>query len=178
MNAQDGISLEIAALADGYRMSAITPEDVVDAVYERIAAYEDPAVWTALVPREQALTRARALPKDMSGYPLYGVPFAVKDNIDVAHMPTTAACPDYAYVPVASAPLVDRLLEAGAILIGKNNMDQFATGLSGMRSPYGTPRNALVPGLVPGGSSSGSASAVSAGLVSFAIGTTYSLASL
>ena len=100
-----------------------------------------------------------------------GIPFAVKDNIDVAGYPTTAACPDYAYVPQASAPAVAALIDAGAILIGKTNLDQFATGLVGVRSPYGVPRNPVAPDCVPGGSSSGSAVAVSAGLVSFALGT-------
>ena len=171
MTAVDGISLEIAALAAAYATGSVTPESVIGWVYDRIEAYDDPAVWTALVPREDALGRARDLPDAVAGFSLYGVPFAVKDNIDVAGMPTTAACPDFAYVAEASAPLVDALTAAGAILIGKNNMDQFATGLSGMRSPYGTPRNPAAPHLVPGGSSSGSAAAVSAGLVSFSIGT-------
>ena len=99
------------------------------------------------------------------------IPFAVKDNIDVAGLPTTAACPDYAYVPERSAPVVERLLAAGAILIGKTNLDQFATGLVGVRTPYPVPKNALDPDLVPGGSSSGSAVAVARGLVGFALGT-------
>ena len=99
------------------------------------------------------------------------MPFAVKDNIDVAGLPTTAACPGYAYVPTESAPCVTRLLDEGAILVGKTNMDQFATGLVGVRSPYGSPRNPFDRTLVPGGSSSGSAVAVAAGIVSFALGT-------
>ena len=103
--------------------------------------------------------------------PLYGVPFAVKDNIDVAGMPTTAACPGFAYEAKASAEVVQRLVDAGAIVIGKTNLDQFATGLVGVRSPYGVPRNPFDAAYVPGGSSSGSAVAVSSGLVSFSLGT-------
>ena len=103
--------------------------------------------------------------------PLYGVPVAVKDNIDVAGLPTTAACPAFAYDPGKDATCVARLRRAGAIVIGKTNLDQFATGLVGVRSPYGTPRNLFDPALIPGGSSSGSAIAVGAGLVPLALGT-------
>ncbi len=148
---------------------------VVDAVYARIAADGDPALWIALVPATQARTRAAALAAlDTAArekLPLYGIPFAVKDNIDVAGMPTTAACPAYAYTPERDANVVGRLLAAGAILIGKTNLDQFATGLVGVRSPYGTPRNAFDSAYAPGGSSSGSATSVAKGLVSFALGT-------
>ena len=103
--------------------------------------------------------------------PLYGIPFAVKDNIDVAGLPTTCACPEFAYVAERSATVVERLEQAGAILIGKTNLDQFATGLNGTRSPYGIPASAFNPDYISGGSSSGSAVAVAAGLVSFALGT-------
>ena len=103
--------------------------------------------------------------------PLYGVPVAVKDNIDVAGLPTTAACPAFAYDAGKDATCVARLRRAGAIVIGKTNLDQFATGLVGVRSPYGTPRNLFDPALIPGGSSSGSAIAVGAGLVPLALGT-------
>ena len=106
-----------------------------------------------------------------NGRPLWGVPFAVKDNIDVAGLPTTAACPGYAYTSATTAPAVQRLLDAGALLIGKTNLDQFATGLVGTRSPYGVPRNVFDASYVPGGSSSGSACAVAAGIVPFALGT-------
>jgi len=138
-------------------------------VYARIAAQGDDRVWIHLVPRSEAQQAARSL-ADPS-LPLYGIPFAVKDNIDVAGVPTTAACPTYAYTPARSASAVERLIGAGAILIGKTNMDQFATGLVGTRSPYGVARNPFSSGHIPGGSSSGSAVAVSAGLVSFALGT-------
>jgi len=177
MTRPDGISLEIAALAQAYDAGDVRPVDVIGAVYDGIAAWGDDAAWITMVPREEALAAAAALPVDPEGaparvgLPLYGVPFAVKDNLDVAGMTTTAACADFAYVPRRSATVVERLIAAGAVLIGKNNLDQFATGLSGMRSPYGTPRNPVTPDMVPGGSSSGSAAAVSAGLVSFSIGT-------
>ncbi|MFZ5654500.1 MAG: allophanate hydrolase [Pseudomonadota bacterium] len=111
-----------------------------------------------------------ALPPAARG-PLHGVPFAVKDNLDVAGLPTTAACPDFAYVPELTAPAVQRLLDAGALLVGKTNLDQFATGLSGTRTPYGAPANAFDPAYICGGSSSGSALALAHGLVSFALGT-------
>src|SRR5947209_9841541 len=103
--------------------------------------------------------------------PLYGIPVAVKDNIDVKGLSTTAACPAFAYQPATDATAVARLRRAGAIIIGKTNLDQFATGLVGTRSPYGTPRNLFDPRLIPGGSSSGSAPAVAAGLVPLALGT-------
>ncbi|NAS24978.1 allophanate hydrolase [Herbidospora sp. NEAU-GS84] len=160
------MDLQIPALRAAYR-KGLHPREVVAEVYRRIKARGDDGVWITLRPEEEVLA---GLPDD-PGLPLYGVPFAVKDNIDVAGLPTTVACPDFAYAPGRSAPLVDRLIGAGAILIGKNNLDQFATGLSGSRSPYGSVESPLVKGLISGGSSSGSAVAVSAGLVSFSIGT-------
>ena len=108
---------------------------------------------------------------DAAQLPLYGMPVAVKDNIDVAGLPTTAACPAFAYSPAHDATSVARLRAAGAIVIGKTNLDQFATGLVGVRSPYGIPSNPLRDDLIPGGSSSGSAVAVAAGLVPLALGT-------
>jgi allophanate hydrolase len=135
-------------------------------------AYADPALWIARVPDDAVRARAAALEAEGPlGRPLWGVPFAVKDNLDVAGMPTTAACPGYAYVPEATAPVVQRLLDAGAVLLGKTNLDQFATGLVGTRSPYGTPRNPFDPLRAPGGSSSGSAVAVAAGIARVALGT-------
>lgn len=135
-------------------------------------AHGDPAIWIARCDDAAILDRARVLAAEgPRGRPLWGVPFAVKDNIDVAGMPTTAACPAYAYVPHRDAPAVARLLAAGAVLVGKTNLDQFATGLVGVRSPYGVPRNVFAADRVPGGSSSGSAVAVAAGIVAFALGT-------
>jgi allophanate hydrolase len=164
-------SLEIRSLLRRYRESEVTPRAVIEAIYDRIDSRGDDAVWISLVDREQALRLADDLGADASSKPLFGIPFAVKDNIDVAGMPTTAACPDFAYVPSVSATVVDSLLEAGAILIGKTNLDQFATGLNGTRSPYGAPSTPFDEDSISGGSSSGSAVAVSAGLVSFSLGT-------
>ena len=145
----------------------------IEETYAAIAAHDDPALFITLRPQARgASPRPSGLRAAGSqGKPLYGVPFAVKDNIDVAGLPTTAACPAFAYTPARSAFVVQRLVDAGAIAIGKTNLDQFATGLVGVRSPYGVPRNALRADLIPGGSSSGSATAVGAGLVPFALGT-------
>lgn len=147
----------------------------VEAAQEALAAdaaHADPAIWITRVPDAAVIEAARRLEAEgPRGRPLWGVPFAVKDNIDVAGLPTTAACPDFATTPAVSAPVVQRLLDAGALLLGKTNLDQFATGLTGVRSPYGTPRNVFDPALVPGGSSSGSACVVAAGIVPFALGT-------
>jgi allophanate hydrolase len=145
---------------------------VVAEAYRRLAAVDDPGIFLTLVPEAEAQAAAAALPSfDPVAMPLWGVPFAVKDNIDVAGLPTTAACPDFAFTPTETAPAVARLQKAGAILIGKTNLDQFATGLVGLRTPYPAPRNAIDPAYVPGGSSSGSAVAVAHGIVSFALGT-------
>ncbi len=167
------IDLSIAALTAAYGAGDLDPRTVVTEVLRRVDAYPDPAVWIAKVPEEAVLARAEALaalPEDERG-PLYGVPFAVKDNIDVAGMETTVACPGAAYRPAETAAVVERLLAAGAILIGKTNLDQFATGLVGVRSPYGAPRCVFDDAYISGGSSSGSGVAVAAGLVSFALGT-------
>jgi allophanate hydrolase len=145
------------------------PADTIRETYAAVRAWNDPALFITLRDEVDAIAAATTL-SDAS-LPLFGVPFAVKDNIDVAGLPTTAACPAFAYTPAASAFVVQRLIDAGAIPIGKTNLDQFATGLVGVRSPFGIPRNARDPMLIPGGSSSGSASAVAAGLVAFALGT-------
>ena len=156
-----------AAHAAGKRLTA-----TIEETYDRIESHNDPALFIAIRTRSEALAIAeRVQASGPEGKPLYGVPFVVKDNIDVAGFPTTAACPAFAYSPAKSAFVVERLEEAGAIVIGKTNLDQFATGLVGVRSPYGVPRNALRPDLIPGGSSSGSATAVGAGLVPFSLGT-------
>jgi allophanate hydrolase len=165
-------SLDLERLRAAYHEGRLRPAQLVEGVLERISRRGDDKVWIRLLSREALLARAaeleRGAPADL---PLYGVPFAIKDNIDLAGCPTTAACPDYAYTPQASAPAVQRLLDAGAIALGKTNLDQFATGLVGTRSPYGACRNAFDARYVSGGSSSGSAIAVAAGLASFSLGT-------
>ena len=161
----------IPALHAAYA-AGLDPRAVLAETYRRLAALEDPGIFITLVPEDAAGAAAGALgPFDPVAKPLWGVPFAVKDNVDVAGLPTTAACPDFAFVAAETAPAVARLQAAGAILVGKTNLDQFATGLVGLRTPYPAPRNALDPAIVPGGSSSGSAVAVAHGLVAFAIGT-------
>ncbi len=163
----DTIAKLMAAYAGGK-----TVQSTIEETYERIVRHDDPALFIALRPKSDALALAQRLQEERrDGMPLFGVPFVVKDNIDVAGLPTTAGCPAFSYLPEKSAFVVERLERAGAIVIGKTNLDQFATGLVGVRSPYGVPRNALRPDLIPGGSSSGSATAVGAGLVPFSLGT-------
>ena len=146
--------------------------ETIAQAYRRFEAHADPALFISLRPLADALAQAERLQaQGPEGKPLWGVPFVVKDNIDVAGLPTTAACPAFAYSPARSAHVVERLEAAGAIPLAKTNLDQFATGLVGVRSPYGVPRNALRAALIPGGSSSGSATAVGAGLVPFSLGT-------
>jgi allophanate hydrolase len=164
-------SLDIASLQASYACGACTPLDVIEAVIAATAT--DPHhAWIHRIDAQALRRRARELQaRGPQGLALYGVPFAVKDNIDVADIPTTAGCPDYAYMPQRHAFVVQRLVDAGAIVIGKTNLDQFATGLNGTRSPYGACRNAFDPARISGGSSSGSAVSVALGQVSFALGT-------
>jgi len=163
-------SLDLATLAAAYR-AGLKPSALFAHLHD-LAAADEHRAWISLLPRGELLARAAALDAvDPASLPLYGVPFAVKDNIDLAGLPTTAGCPDYAYDPAESAVVVARLLAAGAIPLGKTNLDQFATGLNGTRSPYGACRNAFKPEFISGGSSSGSAVAVAAGQVSFSLGT-------
>jgi allophanate hydrolase len=171
-------SLEIPTLRRAFLAGETTVGRLIETVLDRVARWDDPALWINRVEDRAVLARAGELdalaaadPEAVARLPLFGIPFAVKDNIDVAGMPTTAGCPAFAYTPDKTAPVVSRLLDAGAVLVGKTNLDQFATGLVGARSPYGTPRNAIDARFIPGGSSSGSAVAVAAGLVSFALGT-------
>ena len=171
----DDISLDLGALRTAYDRGTLTPTTVVDVVLRRIAAQGDDGVWISRVPDEQAMERAEELEsldeEARRRSTLYGIPFAVKDCIDVAAMQTTAACPAFAYTAQRSATVVELLLAAGAILIGKTNLDQFQSGLVGTRTPYGIARNPFNSRYIPGGSSSGSAVSVSTGLVSFALGT-------
>ena len=160
--------LTIAGLRRDYRTGARTPVDVIGRIFDRIGAEGLSPIWISLADRAEALRRAARV--DLSG-PLAGVPFAVKDNIDVEGMFTTAACPSFAYRATRTATVVGRLIDAGAILIGKTNLDQFATGLVGMRSPYGACSSVFDERYISGGSSSGSAVAVAKELCAFALGT-------
>ena len=151
----------------------VTVLELAEQVIARRRAVTASGIWITEVSDAALRERAAALdalPHAARG-PLHGVPFAVKDNLDVAGLPTTAACPEFAYGPAQTAPAVQRLLDAGALLVGKTNMDQFATGLSGTRTPFGAPANAFDPAYICGGSSSGSGLALAHGLVSFALGT-------
>jgi allophanate hydrolase len=165
-------SLLIAELLHGYRTNRFTPTEVIDSVVERANRAVQRHVWITRLPREQLLDHALTLERrSIDGLPLYGIPFVIKDNIDLAGVPTTAACPQYSYVPARSSAVVQRLLDAGAIPLGKTNLDQFATGLVGTRSPHGACHNSFNADFISGGSSSGSAVAVATGLASFALGT-------
>src|SRR6478609_2555173 len=163
----------IDELTQAYRTADSTPSDVIDDLLGRIAERGDDGAWISTVEPSELILRAKQLEAhpDPTGLPLYGIPFGVKDSIDVAGVPTTLACPDYAYVPDRTAPVVQRLVDAGAIYVGKTNLDQFATGLNGTRTPYGLPRSVFGGGLISGGSSSGSALAVATGEVPFAVAT-------
>jgi allophanate hydrolase len=162
----------VAQIVQAHRAKTMSPVETVERTFARIAAHADPAIFISLRDQAEVVADARRLMEEGEAErPLYGVPVAVKDNIDVKGLPTTAACPAFAYRPGADATAVARLKRAGAIVIGKSNLDQFATGLVGVRSPYGIPRNLFDARLIPGGSSSGSAIAVAAGLVPLALGT-------
>ena len=165
--------LSIRALTAAYRAGELHPPALIDELYARIEADGLAGEWIHLVPRAEAIEQAAALAArpDAATLPLFGIPFGVKDNIDVAGMPTTAGCAGYAYLPEHSAQCVQPLLQAGALCLGKLNLDQFATGLVGSRSPYGAARNVFNPDYVAGGSSSGSAVAVAAHHVSFSLAT-------
>lgn len=165
-------NMTIPQLLQHYRDGDFTPRELIEALLERAQAAADAHTWIHLMSLQEIMPFLDRLashsPDDL---PLYGIPFAIKDNIDLAGIPTTAACPAYSYMPEQSAYIVARLLEAGAIPLGKTNLDQFATGLVGTRSPYGATVNPFNDAYIAGGSSSGSAVAVAQGLVSFALGT-------
>ncbi|MGJ8678006.1 MAG: allophanate hydrolase [Akkermansiaceae bacterium] len=164
--------LNISSIQAAYDSGEWTPTSLIKAIHACISAMEPTNIWITLLSEEQLVHYASSLELvSKEDKPLFGIPFAIKDNIDLAGVPTTAACPDYAYTPEESAFVVQTLIDAGAIPIGKTNLDQFATGLVGVRSPYGTPANAYHEDYIPGGSSSGSAVAVARGLVSFSLGT-------
>ncbi|MCE1235899.1 MAG: allophanate hydrolase [Hyphomicrobiales bacterium] len=164
--------LDLTTLADGYRDGVFTPVDVIEVVIARLHAATDPAIWISRFDDDALRAAARALgPRPDPERPLWGVPCAIKDNIDVVGLDTTAACPAFARAATEDAAVVARLKAAGAIVVGKTNLDQFATGLNGARSPYGAPRSVFDQRYVSGGSSSGSAVAVASGLVAFSLGT-------
>ena len=164
-------AITLSELRKQYQEKSLTPTILIETLWPKLES-EDPAIWIHRISKESLLERAAELDaQSLKELPLYGIPFAVKDNMDVAGCPTSAGCPDFTYQAKTHAHVVELLLSAGAILIGKTNMDQFATGLVGTRSPYGVPGNAFDPHFIPGGSSSGSAVAMAKGLVSFSLGT-------
>jgi allophanate hydrolase len=166
------MKMSIADLHQLYRQGTMTPRALVDQVRLRIEAHAEHHGWiTVLDNRALKPILDRLDGHSPDTLPLFGIPFAIKDNIDLAGVPTTAACEGFAYTPSQTATLVSKLIDAGAIPLGKTNMDQFATGLVGTRSPYGVTRNAFDPAMISGGSSSGSAVAVALGEVTFALGT-------
>ncbi|MEP6878728.1 MAG: amidase family protein, partial [Nitrosospira sp.] len=155
---------DLPSLLGCYAKGELTPSQVVQAVDAAIRNDPD-HVWIYKLPLESLMGYARVVEaQSMAALPLYGIPFAIKDNIDLARVPTTAACSAFAYTPQHNAVVVQKLIDAGAIPIGKTNLDQFATGLNGTRSPYGACRNAFDPNYISGGSSSGSAVALAKGL--------------
>ncbi len=163
--------LTIAGLLAGYRSGALTPAAVLEEVLKRIAQAPEHHAWITRLDAAQVQAYVAALAgHSPATKPLFGIPFAIKDNIDLKDIRTTAACAEFAYVPQVSATVVDRLVAAGAIPVGKTNLDQFATGLVGTRSPYGAGRNSFNPDYISGGSSAGSAVTVAQGLVSFSLG--------
>ena len=166
------LNLSIRSLRERHLAGDLTPAALMADIREELERYAGNPIWIhVLNDAELAPYLNRLAGADPRDLPLYGIPFAIKDNIDLARVPTTAACPAYAYTPARSAYVVERLIAAGAIPVGKTNLDQFATGLVGTRSPFGATRNAFNPDYISGGSSSGSAVAVALGLASFSLGT-------
>ncbi len=163
-------SFEISVLTAEY-VSGKSPEEIIEEVYSRIETVNDPGIFLHLRDKVEVVAEAANLGEYDPERPLWGIPFVIKDNIDLGGAPTTAACPDFTYIAEKDAFVVAQLRAAGALLIGKTNLDQFATGLVGVRSPYPIPKNAVDPDIVPGGSSSGSGVAVGHGIVSFSLGT-------
>ena len=169
MNKQN---MTIAALRTAYATGKIRPQEVMANIRAKSADYAQHNIWIHLLSEdEQAIYLEGLKSKDPAKHALWGIPFAIKDNIDLAGIPTTAACKEFTYIPEKSAKVVQQLIHAGAIPVGKTNLDQFATGLNGTRSPWGSCRNAFNPAYISGGSSSGSAVAVALGLSSFSLGT-------
>lgn len=166
------LDLSLPALRDAYRQGDFTPRELLHRLSGQAHAQSTYNAWIQLLDASQLETYLSALDgHNPDSLPLYGVPFAIKDNIDLAGIPTTAACPEFAYLPDESAEVVRVLIAAGAVPLGKTNLDQFATGLVGTRSPYGEGMNTFNTDYISGGSSAGSAIATALGQVSFALGT-------
>jgi allophanate hydrolase len=166
------MNLSIAHLHAQYRAGSLTPTQLVQQLDAEIGEANSHNIWIRRLTLDEMLVYAKNLEgKDPASLPLYGIPFAIKDNIDLAGTPTTAACPDFAFTPKASATMVQKLIDAGAIPVGKTNLDQFATGLVGTRSPYGACKNSINPDYISGGSSAGSAVSVALNMASFSLGT-------
>ena len=166
------MNLQISHLRNLYLSGALTPSDLVKQLNAEIGTENTNNIWIQRLTLAEMLDYANSLEgKNIADLPLYGIPFAIKDNIDLAGIPTTAACPEYAYTPAKSATVVQKLIDAGAIPVGKTNLDQFATGLVGTRSPYGACQNSFNAEYISGGSSAGSAVSVAMGLASFSLGT-------
>ena len=165
-------TMTIAALRDAYVNGSLTPQDLMASIRHRATDFQDHNIWIhQLSEAEQAPFINGLKDKDPANHPLWGIPFAIKDNIDLAGLPTTAGCEAFAYTPKVSAHVVQQLIDAGAIPVGKTNLDQFATGLNGTRSPFGACKNSFNSAYISGGSSSGSSVAVALGLASFSLGT-------
>ena len=166
------MNLEIAHLRGLYLSGALNPVDLVKQLDAEIGNLDSRNIWIRRLSLDEMMVYANQLAqKNPADLPLYGIPFAIKDNIDLAGIPTTAGCAEYAYTPEKSAFVVQQLIDAGAIPVGKTNLDQFATGLVGTRSPYGACQNSFDPAYISGGSSSGSAVSVALGMASFSLGT-------
>ncbi|MDP1765680.1 MAG: amidase family protein, partial [Methylotenera sp.] len=166
------MNLLISHLRNLYISGALTPTELVKQLDAEIGTEDSHRIWIRRLNLNEMLVYTKQLEgKDPANFPLYGIPFAIKDNIDLAGIPTTAGCAEYVYIPKKSATVVQKLIDAGAIPIGKTNLDQFATGLVGTRSPYGACKNSINPEYISGGSSAGSAVSVALGMASFSLGT-------
>ena len=166
------MNLTISHLQAEYNSGNLTPSQLVAQLDAHIGEANSHNAWIRRLSLDEMLVYAKNIEaKGKENLPLYGIPFAIKDNIDLAGMPTTAACPAFAFTPTKSAFVVQRLIDAGAIPVGKTNLDQFATGLVGTRSPYGACKNSIDSNYISGGSSAGSAVAVALNMASFSLGT-------
>ena len=170
MRMLSNLPFTLSSLCESYA-SGTCPTAIIDEIFNRLNSVNDPGIFIHLRDQNSLRNEAAALGSFDPDMPLWGIPFVAKDNIDVAGIPTTAACPEYAYTPTVDAFVITKLRAAGAILIGKTNLDQFATGLVGLRTPYSAPLNAIDPEIVPGGSSGGSGVIVGHGIVTFSLGT-------